>query len=1207
MKLAERFTRQAFLLGALLVATSIVCALAGAAPSTSAANFSARLTKTSFTSSQAGSVKLICKFSKKSGNFSYLLTLKKGKKWQKVKSVANKSHSKGAYTMTVKKLFAKKPVKVGSYRLKLSADGGKKKLSFKVVTGATPASKPSGSSPPPTVPVGKAPTNSSLPSISGSTTQGQTLTAANGSWANSPTGYTYQWRRCDSSGANCADISSATAGTYGLVFADVGSTVRVVVTASNSYGSASATSSQTAVVVGVVGPPPVNTALPTITGTPGQGQTLTAVNGTWTNSPTGYAYRWRRCDAAGDACLDISGATPSSYTLVPADVGSTIRVVVTASNSYGSASATSAQTAVVGVPPSIAPPFPPTISGTTEQGYVLTAATGLWSNTPTSFTYLWRRCDNLGANCADMGVASSTNTYTLAYVDAGSTMRVVVTASNAYGSTSATSAQTAVVTGHKPSNISPWLPSISGTTAQGNVLTASHGNWYNPPTSSGYTYQWQRCNPSCSNIGSATTVNTYTLTVTDVGSTIRVVVTATNPWGSGTATSNETGVIGVAPSNVGPPGISPSSTKVGPGQTLTVASPGSWNGSPTPSFSYQWQRCDVYYLNCADISGATLISYVIQAADIDHTIGVVVTGTNVYGSASASSDRHRFVGRPPVNTDYLPTISGITAQDQTLSATAGSWTGYLPIYDSYQWQRCNPGCSNIGGATSSTYQLRAVDVGSTIRVVDTATNDYGSASATSAQTAVVVPSPQNTGLPTISTVPPGTTPQQDHSLTATSGTWTNSPTSYTYQWQRCDTSGGNCSGIGGGGTTYTLQADDVGSTIRVVVTATNPQASTSATSDQTSVVITYALSVSAGGSHTCAVLATGVVKCWGSNTSAELGDHTTQERTAPVQVLGIAKVTQVAAGSQYTCALTVPTVMGTEIVCWGRGDEGQLGGGVFASSVYPVVPSGTYGAIQVAAGGAHTCALLSDNTVWCWGRNTHGELGNGTTTGSSHPVQVSGITNAIQISAGDENTCAVLSDHTVRCWGDNHWGQLGIGLYDGPVPGLTYYSSPVTVGIPPPNGATQVSTGAGHTCAHLVDNTIRCWGHNDHDQIGSATGSPPANPSPAVVLPPASTGAEVSTGLYHSCALLSSGLVYCWGYNLFGQLGNALNSDTWTPQNAIGILPPNVATHVSAGNYHSCATLTDGNVACWGRNGSRQLGNGSTADSWIPVTVINLL
>ncbi len=139
MKLAVRFTRRALLLGVFLVATSIVCALAGAAPSASTANFSARLTKTSFTSPQAGSVKLIYKFSKPSKSFKYRLTIKKGKIWPTVKSVKKKGNFKGSKKTTVKKLFAKKPVKVGSYRLKLSADSGSKQLSFKVVKAASPA------------------------------------------------------------------------------------------------------------------------------------------------------------------------------------------------------------------------------------------------------------------------------------------------------------------------------------------------------------------------------------------------------------------------------------------------------------------------------------------------------------------------------------------------------------------------------------------------------------------------------------------------------------------------------------------------------------------------------------------------------------------------------------------------------------------------------------------------------------------------------------------------------------------------------------------------------------------------------------------------------------------------------------------------------------------------------------------------------------
>jgi hypothetical protein len=211
-----------------LVGTST---LAGAAQSkASGAKISAHLTKKSFKSSQASSVKLIYKFSAPSKSFGYRLTFKKGSKWLKVRSVKRKGHFKGSHKITVKKLFAGKPVKVGRYRLRLTADRSRKLLGFRIVV------------PPPK--------NTSLPTISGTTTQGQTLSASSGSWSNSPASYAYQWRRCNSSGASCADISGATSSSYALVLADVGSTIRVVVTATNSYGSASATSSHTAVVGG---------------------------------------------------------------------------------------------------------------------------------------------------------------------------------------------------------------------------------------------------------------------------------------------------------------------------------------------------------------------------------------------------------------------------------------------------------------------------------------------------------------------------------------------------------------------------------------------------------------------------------------------------------------------------------------------------------------------------------------------------------------------------------------------------------------------------------------------------------------------------------------------------------------------------------------------------------------------------------------------
>ena len=199
--------------------------------------------------------------------------------------------------------------------------------------------------------------------------------------------------------------------------------------------------------------PPVNTALPTISGQAQQGSTLSASTGSWSGNPTSYAYSWRRCDSGGANCQPIANATASSYLLTASDVGSTLRVVVTATNASGSTSATSAATAVVTASSGQKPVNTalPTISGQAQQGSALSASTGSWSGSPTRYVYSWRRCDSGGANCRLTPDANTTSSYLLASGDVGSTLRVVVTATNAYGSTSATSAATAVVTPYSPS------------------------------------------------------------------------------------------------------------------------------------------------------------------------------------------------------------------------------------------------------------------------------------------------------------------------------------------------------------------------------------------------------------------------------------------------------------------------------------------------------------------------------------------------------------------------------------------------------------------------------------------------------------------------------------------------------------------------------------------------------------------------------------
>jgi hypothetical protein len=190
-----------------------------------------------------------------------------------------------------------------------------------------------------------APSNTVLPTISGTTQPGSTLTATSGTWTGtSPLNFTYSWSRCDKNGASCSAISGANSNTFALQNVDGGNTIRVAVTATNGDGSAQATSAATA-VIGF----PVNNQPPTISGTTQVGSTLTATTGTWVGlAPINYTYAWGRCDSNGKNCAAISGATSNTYTLQSADSGNTVRVTVTGSNSAGSDTGTSDTTSVIG-------------------------------------------------------------------------------------------------------------------------------------------------------------------------------------------------------------------------------------------------------------------------------------------------------------------------------------------------------------------------------------------------------------------------------------------------------------------------------------------------------------------------------------------------------------------------------------------------------------------------------------------------------------------------------------------------------------------------------------------------------------------------------------------------------------------------------------------------------------------------------------------
>ena len=573
-----------------------------------------------------------------------------------------------------------------------------------------------------------------------------------------------------------------------------------------------------------------STLPPTISGESVPGSTLSADAGTWTDPSATFRYAWQRCDSSG-ACSAIDGATRAQYTLTIDDAGAYIRVRVIAT------SATATATAVSAAVGPVAPAAPsntgvPSISGAATVGSTLTAGAGSWTDASATFSYAWQRCDSSGACSAISGATAAT--YTPTSDDLGDTITVAVTATNAGGQNTATSAATAPIGPAPvtaPSNTG--VPSISGAATVGSTLTAGAGSWTD--ASATFSYAWQRCDSSgaCSAISGATAA-TYTPTSDDLGDTITVAVTATNAGGQNTATSAATAPIGpapvTAPSNTGVPSISGAATV---GSTLTAGA-GSWTDA-SATFSYAWQRCDSSGA-CSAISGATAATYTPTSDDLGDTITVAVTATNAGGQNTATSAATAPIGPAPVTAPSntgVPSISGAATVGSTLTAGAGSWTDASATF-SYAWQRCDSSgaCSAISGATAATYTPTSDDLGDTITVAVTATNAGGQNTATSAATAPIGPAPvtapSNTGVPSISgAATVGST------LTAGAGSWTDASATFSYAWQRCDSSGA-CSAISGAtAATYTPTSDDLGDTITVAVTATNAGGQNTATSAAT--------------------------------------------------------------------------------------------------------------------------------------------------------------------------------------------------------------------------------------------------------------------------------------------------------------------------------------------------------------------------------------
>ena len=432
-------------------------------------------------------------------------------------------------------------------------------------------------------------------------------------------------------------------------------------------------------------------------------------------------------------------------------------------------------------------------------------------------------------------------------------------------------------------------------------------------------------------------------------------------------------------------------------------------------------------------------------------------------------------------------------------------------------------------------------------------------------------------------------------------------------------SGGSSTTIGGatstGGTVGTPTSSNSGGTTPIGGASTGGKAATGGSSEITTggspgtggrsatggtPAKLVASSISAGTAHSCAVLAGGQVRCWGYNFYGQLGNNGTTDSHVPAVVSPSSTGTVISARSlslsnSFSCALLTERT----VYCWGANDttqySGQFGNNSTIGSPIPVQGSSLTQVTAISTGSQHSCLLTSLGSVVCSGDNYVGELGNGATVNSLTPTNVTGIASAISIGSGDNHSCAVLADGTAHCWGANDKGQLGNGT-------TINSTTPVTVsGV---SGATSVAAVQGASCALLATGAVQCWGY----PLGLSSINESQLNKTAVAVSGITNAVSLTSGpaCGHMCALISDGTVRCWGGNGTGQLGIGTLVNRTTPVTVLqqdGIAPLTGVTSVACGGGYTCAIGQAGQAYCWGGNSFGELGDGTTADSSLPVLV----
>ena len=294
----------------------------------------------------------------------------------------------------------------------------------------------------------------------------------------------------------------------------------------------------------------------------------------------------------------------------------------------------------------------------------------------------------------------------------------------------------------------------------------------------------------------------------------------------------------------------------------------------------------------------------------------------------------------------------------------------------------------------------------------------------------------------------------------------------------------------------------------------------------------------AGANHTCVLATDGTVWCWGDNGWGALG-VSGGTQADPVQVTLGATATMIAAGGAETCAV----LSDNSLKCWGRNNKGQLGNGTSGTTavttpVYTSLVPASFTVAQIEIGSSHSCAISTLGAAWCWGEFTNGRLGTTASSNAVTPVATASLGGtASEVAAGGAHTCAMLTNGTLSCFGSNNMGQLGQAL------ATASSSTPTLVTLAAT--ATHVSAGGQFTCALMTSASVQCFGQNDGGQLGSGATSA-ARETPGTVSGLSGTVVDVVAGTNHACGVMSTGQVRCWGKNDLGQLGIGTQSDVAT-------------------------------------------------------------